>query len=440
MIGGPWAAAVAVPAGVAVLAAALAILGSARARRPPDARPGPTRRSTAKIHRWICSGPANAAFAPSRWAAWARMARGRSTVGGGCGRSRGRRRRGARAPGVGGASGAGRGVAGARGRTRGSGRRPPPQRRRRPASCAIPPAELRVPARRVIAFRLTPLRAVAAVALVAAVAVPLAAVPAGVPTAPGRGRTVRAGRRRRRVSPAQRRGRARRGGRRAAGARRRRARRGQPAPASSSRTRTAGRACSPGPTVARRRRSGWSATGSCAGPGVRHHRDRRVPGRVTAGRRRPRRRGGGRRSAPTARCGCVRTPTRRVPSAALDVARLDGQQRLAVTLPPRRHDPGARPARRSPDRAARARRGPADRLRRRAAGDADPAPPRGSPRPRWPGPAAARPGPPASITPSPTGSGDLVRARGRRRRPARPPRPERGEHRPDGPGRAARER
>ena len=282
---GPWAAAVAVPAGIAVLAAALAILGSIRAERP---------------------------MRPVPMGGVGRVARGRRTVGGGCGRSRGRRRRGARAPGVG-RVGGGRGVACARGRTRGSGRRASPERgdarrvaRFRPPSCAFRHGGFRVPAHTVAGRHG---RGVGRRGRR-----PARRGSGRRPTAPGRGRTVRAGRRRRRVSPAQRRGRARRGGRRV-GRCSPTARPGWSAgPASSSRTRTAGRACSPGPTVARPRRSGWSATGSCTGPRPTPSRSpscgpgHRWTSSCAASRRRA-------RSAPTARCGCVRTPTRWVPSA-----------------------------------------------------------------------------------------------------------------------------
>ena len=152
---GPWAAALVVPAGIAVVAAALAILGSIRAERPTS--PGGARSRWEAGAGWLT--------AVARWAA---AAAGLAAVAGA-----------ARALLGWGASGAaGVWLALVAGLLA--------------VATALPrsgatPGELRVPVRRVaqsdtavFAFRLTPLRAVAAVALVAATTAPLAAVPAGV--------------------------------------------------------------------------------------------------------------------------------------------------------------------------------------------------------------------------------------------------------------------
>ena len=147
---GPWAVAVAVPAGIAVLAAALAILGSIRAERP---------------------------MTPSRWAAWAGWFAAAA-------------RWAAVAAGLAAVAGAARVLLGW-GASGAAGAWPALAAGLAAVAAALPrgaaaPGELRVPARRVarsgtadFAFRLTPLRTVTAVALVAAVGIPLAAVPAG---------------------------------------------------------------------------------------------------------------------------------------------------------------------------------------------------------------------------------------------------------------------
>ena len=408
---GPWAAALVVPAGIAVVAAALAIPGPVRAERP-----------TVRVE----LGPGGQA-----WAGWLRRPRdgrrlrqvsrpsparrarswgGARRVRSGCG-SRSRPELAA--------------VATALPRSGGDARR---VARLRPASCAVRHGGFRVPAhtaagrrgrgagrrdlpRRSPRFRpasdRTGTRSDRSCRSPPSARFPCAAARRGSP------RRTRCGR----CSPTARPG-------------------WSAGPASSSRTRTAGRGCSrrtdrgaPAPIgVVGDRVVRWTASDTVAVTELRAG--------VTAGRRRPRRRGGGaarcRRLAVAAfgrRPGGYRPPHRRRRPRRTAAAR--------GHLPSRRHDPGARPTRRSPDRAARARRGPADRLRGWAAGDADRH--RRGDRHDPTGRVPLRRGRDRRPRSRRRGRvGRLVRARGRRRRPARPPRPERGEHGPDGPGRAAR--